>query len=79
MFLQHCQICVLVAVAILEECCRASADMQWLFFSGERIVAHGPLVMFWSFYFQFIQLNHVLELLLAKPAEDHFRYNLQNM
>ena len=30
---------VLVAVAILEECCMASADMQWLFYSGGRIVA----------------------------------------
>ena len=23
----------------------ASADIQWLFYSGERIVAHGPLVI----------------------------------
>ena len=32
-------------VAILEESCMASADMQWLFYSGERIVVHGPLVL----------------------------------
>ena len=38
------QIYVLVAVAILEECCMVSADMQWLFYSGEQIMAHRPLV-----------------------------------
>ena len=37
------QICVLVAVAMLEECCMSSADMQWLFDSGKQIMAHGPL------------------------------------
>ena len=42
-FLWFGQICVLVAVAVLEECCMAFANMQWLFLSGERIVAHGPL------------------------------------
>ena len=26
-----------------EECSMASADMQWLFYSGEQIVAHGLL------------------------------------
>ena len=31
-------------LATLEECCMASADMQLLVYSGERIVAHGPLV-----------------------------------
>ena len=31
-------------VAILEESCMASADMQWSFYSGEQIVVHGPLV-----------------------------------
>ena len=25
---------VLVAVAVLEECCMASANIQWLFYSG---------------------------------------------
>ena len=30
--------------AILEECCRALADMQWSFYSSERIMAFGPLV-----------------------------------
>ena len=43
-FLRHGQISVPVAVAILEECCIASADTQWLFYSGERIVARVPLV-----------------------------------
>ena len=41
-FLLSIQIRVLV-VAILEECCLASADMQWLFYSGEQMAAHGPL------------------------------------
>ena len=30
-FSRHGKICVLVAVAILEECCMASTDMQWLY------------------------------------------------
>ena len=38
------QISVLVTVAILEEYCIASAVMQWLFYSGERIMAYGPLL-----------------------------------
>ena len=42
-FLQYDQISVL-DVAILEECCMSSPDMQWLFYSGEWIVAQGPLV-----------------------------------
>ena len=42
-FLPHSQISVLV-VAILEECCMASADMQSLFYSGEQIGVHGPFV-----------------------------------
>ena len=33
----------LVAVAELEEWYIAAADMQWLVYSGERIIAHGPL------------------------------------
>ena len=36
--LWHGQICVPVAVAILEDCCMAFAK-----FAGERIVAHEPL------------------------------------
>ena len=31
-------------MAILEECCMAFANMQWLFLSDERRVAHGALV-----------------------------------
>ena len=42
--LRHGQNSVLFAVAILDECCRASADMQWPFYSGKRIVTHEPLV-----------------------------------
>ena len=34
---------ILGAVAVLEECCMASADIQWLFYSGEDIC--GP----WAF------------------------------
>ena len=34
------QICVLVAVAILEKNCMAFADMRQLFLSGERFVTH---------------------------------------
>ena len=41
---RQCQISVPVAVAVLEECCMASVDMQLLLYSGERILAHGPLV-----------------------------------
>ena len=40
-------------MAILEECCIASADMQWLFYSGERIVGHGPLIfVFWGVLYE---------------------------
>ena len=54
-FLQHSQTCVLVVVALLKECCMVSAKMQWLFYSGEWIVAHQRLVFFhftnyWSLY-----------------------------
>ena len=44
-FLWYGHICALVAVAILEECCMAFANMQKLFLSGEQIVAHVPLVL----------------------------------
>ena len=47
-FLWHGQIFALVAVAILEECYMASADMQWLFYSGERSMAHEPLINFYE-------------------------------
>ena len=47
-FLRHYQISVLVSLEILEECYMASADMQWLFYTGEHIVTHGPLVLFSS-------------------------------
>ena len=44
--LRHIQICVLVAVAILEECCMASADLQLPFYSSERIVASCVVSLF---------------------------------
>ena len=34
----------LVAMTGLEKCCITSAYLQWLCHSGERPVAHGPLV-----------------------------------
>ena len=40
-------------MTILEESRMASADMQWPFYAGERIVAHGPLVFFFFFLFFF--------------------------
>ena len=36
----------LVAMTGLEKCCITSAYLQWLCHSGERPVAHGPLVSF---------------------------------
>ena len=45
-------------MAILEESCMASADMQWPFYSGEQIVAHGPLVLY---YHHFDHQVHILE------------------
>ena len=36
----------LVAMIGLEKCCITSAYLQWLCHSGERAVAHGPLVSF---------------------------------
>ena len=36
----------LVAVTGLGKCCITSAYLQWLCHSGERPVAHGPLVFF---------------------------------
>ena len=43
-FLRQGLICVLVDVIILEECCMTSANMQWLFNSDDRIMAHWPVV-----------------------------------
>ena len=45
LLLWYCQVCAPVAVAKLEECCMAFANMQWPFLSDERIVAHRPLVL----------------------------------
>ena len=38
----------LVAMIGLAKCCITSACLQWLCHSGERIVARGPLVEFYS-------------------------------
>ena len=38
----------LVAMIGLAKCCITSACLQWLCHSGERIVARGPLVFFFS-------------------------------
>ena len=35
---------ILVVMTGLEKCCITSAYLQWLGHSGERHVAHGPLV-----------------------------------
>ena len=40
----------LVAMIGLAKCCITSACLQWLCHSGERIVAHGPLVYFLLIY-----------------------------
>ena len=37
-------ILLIVAITGFEKCCITSACLQWLFHSGERAVAHGPLV-----------------------------------
>ena len=64
-FLRHSQISVLVAVAILQECCMASVDKQWLVCSGERIVAYGPLVYkrdhFCNSLFDFLHISLLLK------------------
>ena len=41
----------LVAMIGLEKCCITSACLQWLCHSGERIVARGPLVLNFFFFF----------------------------
>ena len=43
------QICTTVAVAILEECYMAFANMQWVFLSDGLIVTHGLLAS-WNFH-----------------------------
>ena len=40
----------LVAMIGLAKCCITSACLQWLCHSGERIVARGPLVLFFPDY-----------------------------
>ena len=43
----------LVAMTGLEKCCITSAYLQWLFHSGDRPVARGPLV----YYYHYIKPN----------------------
>ena len=49
----------LVAMIGLEKCYIASANLQWLCHSGERVVAHGPLVLISA---QNIDYGYSLEL-----------------
>ena len=35
----------LIAMTELKKCCITNAFLQWLFHSGERVVARGPLVL----------------------------------
>ena len=49
------QICVLVALKILEKCCMASTDKQWLFYLGEQFVG-----LLWSFLWGIIHLPFIV-------------------
>ena len=51
----------------LKECCMTSEDMQRPFYSGERIVARGPLVL-WSDCFKKKSEQEVTDL--RKPMCD---------
>ena len=46
----HMIILSLVAMIGLVKCCITSAYLQWLFHSGERTVARGPLVLYYFYY-----------------------------
>ena len=50
----------LVAMIGLTKCCITSACLQWLCHSGERIVAHGPLVFFLFFFYLKVYVNNSL-------------------
>ena len=58
----------LVAMIGLAKCCITSACLQWLCHSGERIVARGPLVIYFFFLFLskkiFLPLFAKFELLM---------------
>ena len=49
-FLGHCQISVLVAVEILEECCMGSANMQWWANCGPWASCFKLWSYLWPFY-----------------------------
>ena len=46
----------LVAIIGLEKCCIISSYLQWLCHSGERAVAHGPLVYAYTLLFGFLAI-----------------------
>ena len=55
----------LVAMIGLEKCCITSACLQWLCHSGERTVAHGPLVK--TCFFQNTNSYFFLNIFLDVP------------
>ena len=62
----------LVAMIGLEKCCITSAYLQWLCHSGERVVAHGPLVLLATFWeFQHFNLVSKISQKLFKPLPCH--------
>ena len=50
----------LVAMIGLEKCFITSAYLQWLCHSGERALAHGPLVLFFCFFVKKSSLSKVM-------------------
>ena len=52
----------LVVMIGLEKCCITSAYLQWLCHSGERVVAHGSLVLF-IFFFRENKIWHLMEII----------------
>ena len=57
----------LVAMSGLEKCCITFAYLQWLFNSGERAVASGPLVTFFFLFYIFffyIKVYHNYQIYL---------------
>ena len=59
----------LVAMIGLEKCCITSACLQWLYHSGERTVARGPLVLvFLSCWKNFIRTQKRVQIIHGKRA-----------
>ena len=69
----------LVVMIGLEKCCITSAYLQWLCHSGERVVAHGPLVSFFiSNGWRFKQATHlILGILVLYYAENRIWHFVQ--